>query len=96
MKKKSSPIELKAKDKQKSKAMLWRSAILGNVFKLEYSLRYNEVTRYTTPLGYFHNMQLLVVASGVQEAINTLKLWHDDGTPEAIQITDLGRCVKHP
>ncbi len=72
------------------------SALLGNVFKLEYSLKYHEVTKYTTPLGYFHDMQLLVVAPDMKEATKTLKLWHDDGEPEAIKATDLGRCVKWP
>ena len=90
MKKKKAPTKPNTNANQKE------SVLLGNVFKLEYSLKYHKVTKYTTPLGYFHDMQLLVVAPDMKEAIKTLKLWHDDGEPEAIKATDLGRCVKWP
>ena len=66
---------------------------LSRVFQFNYSLKYNEVTKHTTELGYFHDMQLMVVAPNVKEALDLLKLWHDDGTPEGVRFSDLGRCV---
>jgi len=67
--------------------------MIHHVFQLEYSLKYHKVTKFTTPLGYFHNMKLLISAKNVREAVKTLKLWHRDGRPEAIKATDLGHCV---
>jgi len=66
---------------------------LNHVFKFDYSLKYNEVTKHTTSLGYFHDMKLMVFAPSLHEAVNLLKLWHDDGVPEGIRFVDLGRCV---
>lgn len=66
----------------------------GKVFKLEYSLKYNEATKMATELGYFHDLKALVVAKNVNEAVDILRLWHDDGKPEGIKSTDLGGCIK--
>ena len=96
MKNKNDPTKPETKAKQKANAELRCKVFLGKLFKLEYSLKHYKITSYTTPLGYFHDMEMLVVAQDVKEAIKTLKRIHDDGKPESIKATYLGGCVKWP
>jgi hypothetical protein len=69
---------------------------LGSAFKLDYSLKFKEITKHTTELGYFHDLSLVVVAINQQEAVKMLRVWHYDGVPEGIKATPLGKCVKRP
>ena len=82
--------------KRKMHAKLLLSALCGNVFDLRYSLKCHKITEFTTTLGYFHDMKLLVIAENENEAVRTLNLFHDNGTPEAVKVINLGKCVKWP
>jgi hypothetical protein len=75
----------------------WRqNALIGQLFQFDYSLKFKEITKHTTKLGYFHDLKLSVVAKNLNDAVEMLKLWHDDGVPEGIRVTELGQCVKRP
>ena len=66
----------------------------NRVYEFRYSLKHHEVTKFTTELGYFHDMYLQVIAPDLAEATEILKAWHTDGTPEGIQFVDMGECVQ--
>jgi hypothetical protein len=66
------------------------------VFKLDYSVKFPEATKFTTPLGYIYDQQTMVLAENIREAVRILKVWHKGDIPEGIKATDLGYCVQSP
>lgn len=73
-----------------------RPCVVGFVFEMKYSLLYPQVTKFTTELGYFHDLRRLIIANSVQEAVEILMEYHTDGKPEAIQAELLGSGIARP
>lgn len=75
------------------KEQLLETKTAGCVYELRYALKYKEVTRHTTSLGYFHDLRMLLLAKSEECAVEVLRCRHNDGTPEAIKVTSLGRIT---
>lgn len=65
----------------------------ATAYKFKYSLRFPEVSRHTTSLGYIHDLELIVCAVDPEDALEMLQKWHSDGAVEGARVEAIGQVI---